>query len=108
MTPYSNEISHGDDGHDAYRYANTRPLAVFALALTAAVMAVAVVAAAWSGLAQATESERLADPPDLKSVVETTGAKGRDLMQGVRDDLRDDEDGRSKSAAPSADPAPVR
>ena len=104
MTPYSNEISRGDDGHDAYRYANTRPLAVFALALTAAVMAVAVVAAAWSGLAQATESERLADPPDLKSVVATTGAKGRELMQGVRDD----EDGRSKNAAPSADPAPVR
>ena len=108
MPPHSDEISRGDDGHDAYRYANTRPLAVFALALTAAVMAVALVGAAWSGLAKATESERLADPPDLKSVVETTGAKGRYLMKGVRDDLRDDEDGRSKNAAPSADPAPVR
>lgn len=93
----------GSDG--PYRYGNTRPLTVFLLALSAAVAAIALVYAAWVGLTDATESQRLAEPPDLKGVVARTGAEGRELIRDVREDLgqtRREEDSGIDDAIPGS------
>ena len=90
-----------DEADAAYRYDNTRPLTVFALALTAAVGAVLLVGAAWTGLDTATQDHDLASPPDLKGVVEKTGVETRRLVEDVKADLAD------RSARP-ADAQPAR
>lgn len=82
--------SKSNETEGPYRYGNTRPFTVFALALGAAIGAVAVVGAAWSSLDSATEKHQLATPPDLKSVVEKTGAKGRALIEGLWANIGDD------------------
>ena len=74
----------GPDG--AYRYGNTRPLTVFLLALIAALAAIAVVYGAWAGLNDATQSQRLAEPPDLKGVVAHV-SQSRELVHDLREDL---------------------
>lgn len=108
MISYDDRNAHGEDADGPYRYGNTRPFTVFALALTAAAMAVVVVGATWSGLVDATESERLSDPPDLKRVVETTGAKGREFVRDVRDDLQRGDAAASVAARSTDGEATVR
>ena len=88
--------SKSSEAEGSYRYGNTRPYTVFALALSAAIGAVALVGVAWSSLDTATERHDLATPPDLKGVVEKTGIKGRALIDDVRRDF-------SESAPPEAE-----
>lgn len=63
----------------AYRYANSRPFAVFGLAIVAAIGASSMVWGAWSVLDHAESAEEIASPPDLKLVMEAIGERGRSV-----------------------------
>ena len=65
--------------HEEHRYTNLRAAKVFGLAAVAAGSALAVVWGAWSALDFATKNERVADPPDLKRVVDEITESGREL-----------------------------
>ena len=85
---FSDPAPQQGSGDEAYRYGNTRPLAVFGLALAASLGAVALVGGMWSSLDIATEQDRIAPPPNLKEVMVSTRAEGRELIATVREDLR--------------------
>ena len=55
---------------EAYRYRTSRPVAVLALAMLASAGALGTTYGAYFVLRDATESQRLAEPPDLKRVIE--------------------------------------
>lgn len=74
---------------DDYRYQATRPLTVFGLALGAAAGAVVLVGATWAGLEQASEERRLAPPPDLKGVVQSSADGSRALLDNVTNEIGD-------------------
>lgn len=80
--------SSGEVMDQPYRYAKTKPARVFLFALLAAVGAVSLVGAAWAYLEGATEKNRLAEPPDLKGVVESASKGGKQIVGSVRDDLQ--------------------
>lgn len=65
----------GEAENGAYDYGRTRSGGVFALAGLAAGGALLLIWGAWSTLATATEQERIAQPPDLKHVVEAISDK---------------------------------
>lgn len=56
-----------------------QPAKVFGLAAVAAAGALGLVWGAWTVLDRATESERVANPPDLKRVVDTIAESGREI-----------------------------
>ncbi|MDP4575663.1 hypothetical protein Q9K02_10985 [Qipengyuania sp. G39] len=62
-----NDVQSGEADYD---YGKTRAGGVFALAGVAAALALLLVWGAWSTLEDATREHRLAEPPDLKNVVE--------------------------------------
>ncbi len=68
-------------GDGNYDYGRTRAGGVFALAGLAAGAALLLVWGAWSTLEGATQDQRIAPPPDLKSVVESVEAKGEQLAE---------------------------
>ena len=62
--------------HAPYEYSNSRPFTVFGLAALASLGALSVVGGAWAVLEQATSSEGIGSPPDLKLVVSAIGDHG--------------------------------
>ena len=67
-----------------YRYRNSRPWSVLGLSIMASVVAVAVIAGAWSGLTSATDQERIAPPPDLRKVVSKAEQTGEKIVNGAK------------------------
>lgn len=77
-----------------YRYRNSRPRSVLGLSIIASIVAVVVIAGAWSGLSSATDQERIAPPPDLRKVVykaEQTGEKIVNSAKTALSEQRHDE-----------------
>ncbi|MXO48737.1 hypothetical protein GRI69_10765 [Erythrobacter vulgaris] len=66
--------------HAPYEYSNSRPFSVFGLAAVASLGALSVVGGAWTVLEQATSSEGIAGPPDLKLVVDAIGGHGQSIV----------------------------
>ena len=72
------------DNRAAYDYGRTRSGSVFGPAAVAALVALLLMWGAWIALQDATESDRLAEPPDLKGVVEAIEDGGRDAVRAVK------------------------
>lgn len=83
------------DAPQDYRYRNSKPWSVLGLSIIASVIAVAVIAGAWSGLSSATEDDRIAAPPDLRKVVTKAGATGEKIVDDAKTALTDRERGNS-------------
>ena len=92
---------------DAYRYANTRPFTVFVYAASAALAVLLVMWWAWQWLDTATREDRIADPPDLKGVVERIETKGREIARDGRDKLSDAKGDRGLASENAEDDEPV-
>lgn len=85
-------MSDNDDNReqgDPYRYANTNSLTVFLYAASAALVVLLVMWSAWRWLDTATREDRIAEPPDLKGVVERIETTGREIARDGRDKLSD-------------------
>ena len=68
-------------GDTIHNFSKSRAGGVFALAGLAAGAALLLVWGAWSTLEGATQDQRIAPPPDLKSVVESVEAKGEQIAE---------------------------
>ncbi|RJY09251.1 hypothetical protein [Aurantiacibacter aquimixticola] len=79
--------SDGDDQRP-YRYANSRPIKVFALAWVAALGALGAVWVAQTSLEQAAQAGTIAQPPNVKDMVERlehgAEARARDIADAAR------------------------
>ena len=64
---------------ETYAYTRTRAGGVFALAGVAAGGALLLVWGAWATLDGATRNQRIASPPDLKSIVRTVEVKAEQV-----------------------------
>ena len=93
----------GTPPDEAHNYRNTRPLAVFGLAGFAAFGALSLVWAAWSTLEAATRDQRLAEPPDLKHVVQSIESKAGAVIPAARDSASDAQEGEARLASEDAD-----
>lgn len=80
MVEYLSQSEDGRRPNEEHRYTNLRPAKVFGLAAIAAGCAIALVGGAWSALDSATENERVADPPDLKRVVDEIAESSSELV----------------------------
>ena len=76
--------SASDDQH-AHNYRNSRPFLVFGLGGLASLGALSMVWGPWSFLEDATREERIAQPPDLKRVVERIENRGRAAATALSD-----------------------
>ena len=93
----------GTPPEEAYNYRNTRPLGVFGLAGIAAFGALSVVWAAWSTLEAATRDQRLAEPPDLKHVVQSIESKARAAVPAASGSASDAQEGEARLAGENPD-----
>lgn len=98
----SENRSRGDPG-DAYRYRNSRPFGVFGLAGLASLGALGLVWAAWSTIDDARQDERLAEPPNLKGVVENIEARARRVVPPANAASEADKSDRSLTGENSDD-----
>lgn len=83
MSKHRAGSAQGKPASGPYRYENTRPFKVFALAALAALAAVSLIWWAWTAINAAMLEDRIAEPPDLKNVVDNVVQGGRELGAAV-------------------------
>ena len=89
--------------NNAYRYANTKPLTVFALAAVAAIGALGMAWGAQSALENATDDAAIASPPDLKAVISAIEDRGEAIINLTAVDRSETDEGQRGFAGENAD-----
>lgn len=92
-----------ESDNPAYRYANTKPLTVFALAAVAAVGALGMVWGAQSALANATDEAAIASPPDLKAFIGAIEDRGEAIINLTAVDRSETDEGQRGFPGKNAD-----